>query len=446
MSSKRSALFAAIFAGLILVYLSGLLGRSKYDLSDSYQGDHHLSHDSQLHAEDTVAQFAVGHSSSHDNHVAEHSKCMHVKPNLLVSAIDGWALEEQIYMFMNSLEMALSQELSDSRRNKAPCAPAPVHVHVILPPNLPPSPPVFEALTERYSSLRFIHALPKIKDAGVVLARFKGWADHLSPLMDKYDRVLSIDLDVVFQRNPFAMPLATPDGGAIMFFSEWRGFSIGQCGVHKGWFAGCIAAGTLSQDNLESYGTFDRICAGSTYGTAAAMQLYFDVMVEHLAASGWKCNDQALHIHLYYSSILQAELDKYGLGKVTLSSSDDGLLGTIGTTPIVRFNQWGEVLNDKGEVQHIVHQYKHHDRLSQVMRNKYGWIASPSDMSRTIPDVPVIVEDANVSGEHGMENPHHSELRKFRVQNVTPHMCDEVRQLCSCRVESCQFPYEDYDW
>jgi hypothetical protein len=443
--SKRPALFAAIFAGLLLVYLSGLLGK-RYDLSPEHHGDDQLSHDAPFPSDNDELQLAVEHYASPGGHAAVHSRCGDIKPNLIVSAIDGWALEEQIYMFMNSLEMALSQELLDSRRHKAPCAPPPVHVHVILPPTVETMPPVFHVLTERYSSLRFIHTLPEIKDAGVVLTRFKGWADHLRPLKEKYDRVLSIDLDVVFQRDPFAMPLATQKGEALMFFSEWRGFSIGQCSVHKGWFNGCIDAGTLTQESLDSYATFDRICAGSTYGTAVAMQVYFDTMVEHLSASGWKCNDQALHIHLYYSNILQVKLDRKGVGKLILSSSDDGPLGTIGTTPIVRFNQWGEVLNERGEVQYILHQYKHHGRLSQVMRNKYGWMASPSDANHMIPDVPIMVEETNVNGEHETEHSHHSELKKFRVQNVTPNMCDEEKQLCSCRVESCQFPYDDYAW
>ncbi|ETI27349.1 hypothetical protein G647_09539 [Cladophialophora carrionii CBS 160.54] len=390
--------------------------------------------------------------------------CTVGKPNLILSAVDGQKLEDQIFVFMQSLDVALGEELLSSQRAKA-CPPASVHVHVLVPAHsLEEISPAFKVLLQRYPALELVPALPDLGGVNVVLCRFKGWSEYLRKVSGQYDKVLAIDLDVVFQRNPFAM--AVDPGAELLYFAEWRGLKIGQCSVHVRWFDGCALSNAINHNVSSVYMPLDRICAGSTYGTAPAMQIYLDLMAEELAASAWSCNDQAMHIHIYYSGLLDAQLSKKGIGRAKLVPNADALFGTVGTTPMVLFSEWGEILNEKGQVQHVVHQFKTHARLREIVMMKYGWL-SPVGQQDAIPPVPELVEESEVkqqgSGEggdsassgtseekHAYHHPHTAstapdktaELKRYQLAKVSNESCNAQGILCSCRHYDCQMHYE----
>ncbi|KIW66492.1 hypothetical protein PV04_05823 [Phialophora macrospora] len=412
----------------------------------------------------------IGQHSSLSMDAAD-SGCFVEKPNLILSALDGQKLGEQVFVFMQSLDVALGEELLASQRAKA-CPPAAVHVHILVPSDaLDEISPAFKALMHRYPALELVPALPDLGRVNVVLGRFKGWSEYLKTQSDRYGKVLASDLDVVFQRNPFAMPMDS--GVELLYFAEWRGLKISQCSVHVRWFDGCASANAISHNVSAAYGPLDRICAGSTYGTARAMQVYLDVMAQELAASEWKCNDQAMHIHIYYSGLLDEQLSKKGVGKTYLVPNDEALLGTVGTTPMVMFNEWGEMLNEKGQVQHAIHQFKTHARLREIVLMRYGWLA-PVGRPDAIPPAPELVEESKAkqgSGEEGEEekeegeaadtgtteekhayhHPHAAstaadkpgELKRFLLANATNESCNAEGVLCSCRHHDCQV---HYDW
>ena len=356
---------------------------------------------------------------------------------------------------MQSLDIALGQEFLSSQRAKS-CPPPAVHVHILVPPTfMEEILPGFRALMQRYPSLEFIPSLPEVGGVHVVLRRFQGWSEYLKTLTGQYDKVLGSDLDVVFQRNPFAMPMHT--GVELLYFAEWRGLKIGQCSVHRKWFNGCASSqsGTFIPSNVSAdYNHRDRICAGSIYGTARAMQIYLDVMTEQLKGSNWACNDQAMHIHIYYSGLLDASLSAAGVGEAYLVANDEALLGTVGTTPLVRFNEWGEMLNEKGQVQHAVHQFKTHARLSEIVWKRYGWLAAVGT-NNPIPAVPELVEEpSETEGAEGESNVHRyhagkqqdddekAELKRYLLANASQETCQEEDSLCSCRHHDCQLHYE----
>jgi hypothetical protein len=108
----------------------------------------------------------------------------------------------------------------------------------------------------------------------------------------------------------------------------------------------------------------NRICAGSTYCTADAMSIYLDLMATELVESNFECNYHALHIHNFYSGKFQQALTSNSTRqmKVELMTEVESLLGTVGTTPYVRYNEWGEMLNNLGE----------HSRLVDIVRHKYA--------------------------------------------------------------------------
>ncbi len=248
-------------------------------------------------------------------------------------------------------------------------------------------------------------------------------------------------------------------GVELHYFAEWRGLKIGQCNVHMRWFNGCASSKAIAANVSEAYMPLDRICAGSIYGTVAAMQVYLDLMAEQLKSSGWGCNDQAMHIHIYYSGLLDEELKKKGLGKVHLVPNEDALLGTVGTTPLVRFNEWGEMLNENGQVQHAIHQFKTHARLSEIVWMRYGWVM-PVGVKNAIPSVPELVEEVKVDAaaptpepepeKHAYHHPPNTtdselakvELKRYLLSNVSSETCNGGGVLCSCRHHDCQLHYE----
>ena len=321
---------------------------------------------------------------------------------------------------------------------------------LVLPSSMEHLTPAYQAMLERYRSLKFLPLLPELNGVKIELRRFQGWADYLRTMEGQYARLLLVDLDVVFQRNPFAMPLEA--GVALHLFAEWHGLKIGQCEVHRTWFNGCAGRRSgvfIPQQVAKSYYIHDRICAGSTFGTVEAMQVYLDLMTESLQASNWKCNDQAMHIHLYYSGLLHEKLAQAGLGSARLVPNAEALLGTVGTTPVVRINEWGEILNERGQVQHIVHQFKRHDKLSEIVRQRYGWI-SPPGQPNTAFKVPELVE----SGVKPVRGWYHqftsqqaptedkAELKQYILPMVSKATCNPLKQLCSCRYPDCQWHYE----
>lgn len=368
------------------------------------------------------------------------SGCHSTKPNLILSAVDGPRLQDQIFIFLQSLDVALGEELLASQRRKS-CPPAPVHVHILVPLDfMEEIPTSFKAFMYRYPSLELVPALPSMSGVNVVLRRFKAWSEYLGTLSDQYGKALVSDLDVVFQRNPFAMPIET--GVELLFFAEWRGLKIGQCSVHLRWFDRCVSSGAISRSHSSKYMPLDRICAGSAYGTARAMKTYLDMMAEQLEASSWSCNDQAMHIHIYYSGLLDAEMERKGVGKVFLVPNEEALLGTIGTTPMVRFNEWGEMLNERGHVQHAIHQFKTHERLSHIVWSRYGWM-TPVGMKDAIPPPPELIGEVRPMKPGAAEHQDsQTELKRYLLADVSTETCSGQDKLCSCRNYDCQLHYE----
>jgi hypothetical protein len=374
-------------------------------------------------------------------------------PNLILTAIDGPKWADQIFIFTQSLEAALGREALEAKERPDRCPPTPVAVKIITPQQVARHLPIeFKVLMRRYPFLEFVGALPDREGVGVVFRRFQGFSNilggALSSIAATYDKVFVCDLDVVFQRNPFDMPMKP--GVELLYFAEWRGLKIGHCNVHKGWFDGCAHAEGgpfIPEEQSASYMSLDRICAGSTYGTSRAMAIYLRTMASELLQSGFQCNDQAMHIHLYYSNLLDAKLSQAGVGRVWVVPNEEALLGTVGTTPMVRINEWGEILNELDEVQLAVHQYKTHNRLSQIVWNRYGWITAVGTVA---PPIPALTEHKEMKEGEGSEYSSESEsqqpqkLLHYRLGDANSKSCSDEHSLCSCKYGDCQMDYAEF--
>lgn len=368
-----------------------------------------------------------------------------VRPNVVLTAIDGPRWLDQMFIFCQSLELALGRDALLSNQQHNGCPPAQVVVKIIAPPelvwNLPEG---FKILMRRYSFLEFIGALPE-GDVNVVLRRFQGFSDVVGDVSSaelSYNKILVCDLDVVFQRNPFIMPMKP--GTELLYFTEWRGLKIGQDKWNWGWFRGCAQAEGgpfITEEQIALYQALQIICAGSVYGTAGAISVYLQTMASELHKSGYQCNDQAMHMHIYFSNLLDAKLTEAKVGRVWMVPDEESLLGTVGTTPMVRFNEWGEILNELGEVQVAVHQYKHHIKLTEIVWKRFGWMADIS--TAVVPPVPALTEEKDGSHISDSHEPSQS-IPRFKLEGLSSANCSEDKSLCSCRHDNCQMDYKGH--
>ena len=162
-------------------------------------------------------------------------------------------------------------------------------------------------------------------------------------------RVLLMDTrDTIFQRDPFDYPV--PDGGLVVSFEE-APWSIGRCDFNREWIRGVY--GDKEVRTLAARGVYN---SGAILGDAAALIVYIRVMIGEIArAAGRRFVpgqglDQAVHNHLLHLA-----------PPVPFTSLANG------TAPVVHlsrreeeqlvFSPDGFLLNNDGEIVHIVHQW-----------------------------------------------------------------------------------------
>lgn len=170
-------------------------------------------------------------------------------------------------------------------------------------------------------------------------------------------------------------------------------------------------------------------------------------MAEKLSRAQYRCNDQAMHQHLFYSGKLDSALSDKGLGRTQILATENGPLGTLGTTPMVAFNAWGEILNEANEVYVVVHQFKRHKILRDMIRRKYRWSA-PAGVNQS-PPIPALEIDETWSAQEQSRIAQQGKGEKdifvprWRLKEQ-PQTCKSEENLCSCKdfqSPTCQFPW-----
>lgn len=173
-----------------------------------------------------------------------------------------------------------------------------------------------------------------------------------------FTRILITDVrDVVFQRQPFSYPW--DDGLTIAL--EDASTSIGTCPYMTNWITG-----HLGKAAWEALCSCRVSCSGTTVGSHAAMLGYLDMMIEHMipfiskrkSMAGY---DQGVHNYLLWNSLINAE-----------QVDNSGPVLTLAMKPgMPEQSASGLVLNDSGDVAHIVHQYDRKPDLFKVIRDRY---------------------------------------------------------------------------
>jgi hypothetical protein len=164
------------------------------------------------------------------------------------------------------------------------------------------------------------------------------------------DRVLLSDLrDVLFQTDPF---VAIQDSRSLHVFAEDPRVSLGACPHNSKWLASAYGL-----PEVEALAGRTIICAGVTFGSAAAVEAYLVTMIDELSRirASHSGTDQACHNVIVYDDQLA----------VRVHENVEGPIYTMGNVPPedLRWNDQGLLVNGLGEPYAVLHQY---DRLEGV--------------------------------------------------------------------------------
>ena len=182
-------------------------------------------------------------------------------------------------------------------------------------------------------------------------------------------RVLLADSrDVIFQRDPFTIP-ADPARPLDIFLEDYfRDFK--NSGINQGHVGPCFGAETVRRVFLSPPRPVS--CSGVTMGSHEAVERYLRLMWTEMRRPRYseQClqHDQAFHNYLLWTD---------RLGPVRAWTNEDGPVTTIGWPEHLYRDRFGRVLNRKGELAHVVHQYDRRKRLIGSLGRRYQLIDQP---------------------------------------------------------------------
>lgn len=175
-----------------------------------------------------------------------------------------------------------------------------------------------------------------------------------------FEHVMITDVrDVLFQRDPFDYAW----GRGLHCALEDERMTIGSCPFNSRWVRGHMGDEALAAVSGQTIS-----CSGTTVGDHDSMLGYLEHMTGHfLPFAGGECMggfDQGVHNVLIHTG---------QLSDVTLHENGEPILtlGYYAGEPSV--NAAGEVLNDRGEVAHVVHQYDRKPELFRHVREQFAW-------------------------------------------------------------------------
>jgi hypothetical protein len=179
--------------------------------------------------------------------------------------------------------------------------------------------------------------------------------DYLLKHGRKFRNVLITDVkDVVFQRDPFGLPISD----RIHVAMENPDIPVGACPWTSQW----ILAG-YPPTVLEALRNADLSCAGTTIAPVPQMMRYLELMLAEIAVmkDAHECADQAAHNLLLH----EGKLDR-----VERLRNFEGPILTVGTEPTYELNKNDELINRDGSVIAVVHQYDRHPDLVRLFERK----------------------------------------------------------------------------
>lgn len=167
-----------------------------------------------------------------------------------------------------------------------------------------------------------------------------------------FDRILLADgKDVFFQADPFSWNWTA----GVHFFLEEAGHRMGDDPYHREWFRRLFGP-----TYLEAHGQRVPACSGTTFGDAASIRQYLELMVtitmQALELGKLFGGDQAVHNYI----LIQKLMDN-----ITLHENRHGPVLTMQVMKEadLQTDAQGAVINDDGTVVPVLHQYNYFPAL-----------------------------------------------------------------------------------
>ena len=190
-------------------------------------------------------------------------------------------------------------------------------------------------------------------------------------------RVLLIDSrDVIFQRDPFTIDADAARPLDVFMEDYLRNYS--NSGINRQHVVPCFGEAAVKRVLLSPARAVS--CSGVTLGSHAAVLRYLGAMWAEIRqprySPGCLQHDQAFHNWLLWTG---------GLGAgVRALSNEEGPVTSIGWPQHLYRDRMGRVLNRRGDVVHIVHQYDRRKRLQSTIGRRYDMVKNPEPAPRNL--------------------------------------------------------------
>ena len=248
--------------------------------------------------------------------------------------------------------------------------------------------PIDPRLAEISTKFRITTVGFRMEDMGATVEKYHPstirWSlmkRYLDGAKNKYGRVWMIDVrDSMFQQDPFKMlPPYKPEVSKPVFltFKGVESMKIVECGWNGGWVRDCF--GTSILDRI---GNNYIICSGVSAGTIDAVMPYLDKMAAITMGEQRsdlpkhkfpQCErngvDQGTHNVLVHSKLIRG---------LKVLSQGDGPVANM-QARIAKVQPGGQVVNAKGSVYAVVHQYDRNPTLQKMLFKKHVYWTDTSD-------------------------------------------------------------------
>jgi len=226
----------------------------------------------------------------------------------------------------------------------------------------------------------------KFKNIKLINYRWKLYEDFLINNYDKYDMIFTADLrDVFFQKDVFKYYHNNKSFLGVAIEDD----TLSQI-INKGWIINAYG-----NDIFKSIENERIICVGTIWGTIDKFIEFSKIMWEVLS-SEWSIRkdvvEQAVANYLIYH-------EKMFNDCLVISDNRNGPVMTIGITMKgqLNLNNDNNILNGKGEIAAVIHQYDRKQYIVDKVKNKYSDIIKNNTLNNNINNLSFIVKFNNNS-------------------------------------------------
>lgn len=201
----------------------------------------------------------------------------------------------------------------------------------------------------------------RYKNGFINLYRWELYRDYLKEHTAEYDMICTADVrDVIFQKDIFKCYLHN---------EEFLGLALEDSNLTAN-FSKTWLTKLFGQEVYESIKDNPVSCNGTVWGTTGCFCKFLDMMTSYIDRSIYeqKISDQNIANYLIYYKHMLDDIP------VIRSTNKDGYVMTIGFTDAknIHTDSAGNVLNSKGEIVAVVHQYDRHPMVRYIAAERFS--------------------------------------------------------------------------